>query len=104
MKIFANHIKTVRITSAAKTSLYNLAKSQAIEEYPKLFYCSGFVFSFQYNEALSDKIEEDVLYLDSFVYAVSGKINSVKYNGYSVEVIDYSGFPIFEKLIKGLKK
>ena len=104
MKIFANYIKTIRITSVAETSLDNLAKSQAIEEYPKLFYCSGFVFSFQFNEALADKIEEDILYLDSFVYATSGRINSVKYNGYSVEVIDYSNFPIFEKLIKGLKK
>ena len=74
MKIFANYVKTVRITSAAKTTLDNLAKSQAIEEYPKLFYCSGFVFSYQSNESLAENLQEDTLYLDSFVCAESNKL------------------------------
>jgi hypothetical protein len=104
MKIFTNYIKTVRITNAAKTSLDNLAKSEAIKEKPELFYCNGFVFSIQYNEALAEKLEEDTLYLDSFVYAQSGKIDSVMWNGYSIEIIDYTGFPVFEKIVKGLKK
>ena len=104
MKIFTNYIKTVRITSAARTTLDNLAKSQAIKEYPELYYTNGMVFSYQTNEALAEKLEDNTLYLDSFVYAESNKIDSVMWNGYSIEIVDYTGFSIFEKLIKGLKK
>lgn len=73
---------------------------------PKLFWCQGILFiPVEYTiDELEIQKTKGVYYLDKFYYAeCKEKINQAKYNGSPIEVIDFTGESIYEKLIPSLE-
>lgn len=101
MKVILNPIKEIYITNIVKSDIHRLTKQQAIRDKP-LAWCSGILFSVDEieNDELVKKQSEGILYLESFAYTESEKIEVSKWNGYSIEVIDVTGHDTTEKLIK----
>ena len=100
MKITLNPIKEIYINQIVKSDIQRITKQQAIND-KSLSWCKGYLFSIDViqNDELIKKQSEGFLYLDTFVYAESEKIDVSKWNGYSIEVIDFTGFEIIESLI-----
>lgn len=78
-----------------------MTKFQALKEQP-LLWCNGFLFfieDYEDKEIIKQQTE-GILHLQSLVYTKSKKINESKWNGMSIEVLDFTGFSIYEDLIK----
>lgn len=103
MKVILNPIKEIRITQIVKMDVQRITKLQAVKN-EKLGWCGGFLFSFDVfqTDYLIKKQADGILYLDTLVYAESEKIENSKWNGYSIEVIDFSGYDTIEKLIESI--
>ncbi len=100
MKVITNQINEIHITHLQKTTIANLTKMEAVTQEPKLYWCNGYIFTaIQYdtNESFI-QITKGNWYIESLTYCKSPKIQQSKYNGFSIEVIDYTGDPPFEKL------
>lgn len=106
MKVILNPIKEIYITNIIKSDIHRLTKQQAIRDKP-LAWCNGVIFSIDEieNDELVKKQSEGILYLESFVYAECKSFIEVsKWNGYSIEVIDFTGHDTTEKLIECIIK
>ena len=101
MELITNPVYAVEIIISGKTTLNNLIKMQANKEFQELFYCDGVIFSFEYAE---ERFDEGTLFLDSFYYTDSEKVDSVKFRGFEIDVIDYTGIEVFVNIVKELKK
>ena len=69
-----------------------------------LAWCNGVLFhtdDFEAEDIVKKQIE-GILYLKSFVYVKSQKIQISKWNGYSIEVVDLTGYSFFEDLTKSI--
>ena len=80
-----------------------MTKLQTVRELP-LIWCNGlllFVEDYESKDIIK-KQTEGILYLQSFVYTKSKKIQESKWNGYSVEVLDFTGYSIYEDLTKSI--
>ena len=101
MKLITNPVYAVEIISSGKTTLNNLTKMEANKEFPELFYCDGIIFSFEYAE---ERFDQGTLFLDSFYFADSSKVDSVKFRGFEIDIIDYTGIEVFENIVREIKK
>ena len=80
-----------------------MTKLQTVKEQP-LIWCNGlllFVEDYESKDIIK-KQTEGILYLQSFVYTKSKLIQESKWNGYSVEVLDFTGYSIYEDLTKSI--
>ena len=107
MKVTINTINEISISHLLKTDINNLTKIEATTESPKLYWCKGILFSiweFSSEEIIVKQIG-GIWYIDSFIYSeCKQKISQSKYNGFTVEVIDFTGHSTFEKLIDSLSE
>lgn len=102
MKVILNPIKEIYINQIVKSDIQRLTKIQAVRD-RSLSWCNGYLFLADgiENSNLVKKQSEGILYLDSFVYAeCKERIEVSKWNGYSIEVIDFTGHDTTEKLIE----
>lgn len=101
MKVIFNPIKECYINQIVKSDVENITKLQAIKEQP-LIWCNDFLFFIEDYESkeIIAKQTEGILHLQSLVYTKSKKIKESKWNGMSIEVLDFTGYSIYEDLTK----
>jgi len=103
LKIISNIIKEIHISHLFKTTLDNLTHMEATSERPQLVWINGIVFTsaeFDNEKLTIELAKEGILYLDAFSYAeCKEKPDQLKWNGFNVDVFDFSGHPTYEKLI-----
>jgi len=80
-----------------------MTKIMTLEE-RYLAWCNGLLFYIEDFESkdIEKKVAEGIWYIQSFVYTHSKKIHESKWNGYSLEVVDLSNYPIFQELTKSI--
>ena len=104
MKVILNPIKECYINQIVKSDIQNMTKIRTISE-SYLSWCNGLLFyleEFDSKDIIKKQIE-GIWYIESFVYAeCKEKIQQSKWNGYSLEVIDLTGFSIYEDLTKAI--
>ena len=103
MKIIPNPIKECYINQIVKSNIQDMTKLQTVREQP-LIWCNGlllFVEDYDSKDIIK-KQTEGILYLQSFVYTKSKKIIESKWNGMSIEVLDLTGYSIYEDLTKAI--
>lgn len=102
MKVIQNPINECYISQIVKIDIERITKIQAINELP-LHWCNGVLFFIvEYNvDEITSLQKSGKLYLKSFVYAIcKDKVEISKWNGYSIDVLNNSDFPIYEELTK----
>jgi len=104
LKVILNPIKECYINQIVKSDIQNMTKTMTIKEY-HLSWCNGLLFyleEFDSRDIIKKQIE-GIWYIESFVYAeCKEKIQQSKWNGYSLEVIDLTGYPMYEDLTKSI--
>ena len=103
MKVTLNPITEIKISHLHRTTVENITKIEAISEIPKLQWCNGILFSlYEFGvDELDIECTKGIFHIDTFRYAVcEKKIEISKWNGYAVEVMDYSNHSTFEELTK----
>ena len=104
MKVIPNPIKECYINQIVKSDIQNITKVMTIEE-KHLGWCNGLLFyleEFESKDIVKKQIEGK-WYLQSFVYTkCKQKIQQSKWNGYSLEVIDLTGYSMYEELTKSI--
>jgi len=102
MKVISNPIKECHINQIVKSDIQNMTKIRTISE-SYLSWCNGLLFyleEFDSRDIIQKQIE-GIWYLQSFVYTeCKEKIQQSKWNGYSLEVIDLTGYSMYEDLTK----
>ena len=106
MKI--THIPTseIIINDIFKTSKDNLTKIQAISNEPKLSWCNGLLFVLYgfSDKYFSLKQSQGIVHYSEITYAeCEDKVDSSSWNGYSVEVSDFTGHREFEVITQAIK-
>ncbi len=87
-----------------KSDIQNMTKVRIITE-SYLAWCNGLLFYYEDfdSEDITKKQIEGIWYLQSFVYTeCKEKIQQSKWNGYSLAVIDLTGYPMYEELTKSI--
>ena len=104
MKVLSNPIKECHINQIVKSDIQNMTKVRTISE-SYLAWCNGLLFYLEKfdSEDIVKKQTEGIWYLQSFVYTeCKEKIQQSKWNGYSLEVVDLTGYPMYEDLTKSI--
>ncbi len=105
MKVILNPINTIKITDLVHSTVDNITKNRAIDSQP-LFWVDGILFyTIDYDHKdLVLEATKGTYYLDTVCYAESPFIESSKFNGWNVDVVDVTGFTTFEGLVKVIKE
>jgi len=104
LKVILNPIKECYINQIVKSDIQNMTKVRTISG-SYLAWCNGLLFYYEEfdSEYINKKQTEGIWYLQSFVYTeCKEKIQQSKWNGYSLEVIDLTGYLMYEDLTKSI--
>ena len=107
MKVTLNPIAEIKITHVHKTTVEQLTKIEAVTDSPKLYWCNGLLFScYEFGtDKLQCALSNGIWFIETFSYAVcEKKIEVSKWNGYAIEIVDYSNHSTFEELTKEIKE
>ena len=105
MYVTVKPIEQIIITILHKTNLDFLTKKEAVTENPELLWCNGIIFNaYEYdNKKIQAKELEGIQHFSTVLYADCKEFQEqAKWNGFSVEVLNYSGNPVYEALTKFL--
>jgi len=104
LKVIPNPIKECYINQIVKSDIQNMTKVRTISE-SYLAWCNGLLFFYEEfdSEDITKEKTKGIWYLQSFVYTeCKEKIQQSKWNGYSLEVVDLTGYPMYEDLTKSI--
>jgi len=104
LKIILNPVKETIINQIVEIDIERITKIQAISN-NSLGWVNGILFYImEYDdEYFSKKQSEGTWYVELFVYSVCGsKPDFLKYNGFQVEILDFTGFSVIENLTKSI--
>ncbi len=105
INVILNPITIIKITDLVHSTVDNITKNRAIDSMP-LFWVDGILFyTIDYDHKdLMLETTKGTYYLDTVCYAESPLIESSKFNGWNVDVVDVTGFNTFEGLIQAIKE
>ena len=99
MKISANYFTEIKIQSLAQLDVQRITKQEATDKEPVLSWCNGLLFNYSFAEKNPEE-PDTLIRFDYFYFAKCEKITTSIWNGYTIEVHDFSGVPLFENIAK----
>ncbi|WP_156416081.1 hypothetical protein [Nitrosopumilus sp. Nsub] len=105
MKLIETEIQECSANHIFKLDINRLARINAMGSNP-LLWCNDVIFfigDFEHSEAVTKSQLQGRYFVDTILYTESPLIDQVKWNGYTVEVLDMSGHKFYEELTEGLK-
>ena len=105
MKLTETGIQECSANHIFKLDVNRLARINAMGSNP-LLWCNDIIFflgEFENSEAVTKSQLQGRYFVDTILYANSPLIDQVKWNGYTVEVLDMSGHKFYEELTEALK-
>jgi hypothetical protein len=105
MKLTLTKIQECSANHIFKLDVNRLARINAMGSNPLLWcnYTLFFIGDFENSEAVTKSQLQGRYFVDTILYADSPLIDQVKWNGYTVEVLDMSGHKFYEELTEELK-
>lgn len=107
MKISLNPCKEIFISDLVKFSINEITKERSIRE-EALLWCDGYLiayFAYDSSEFTIKNRAKGILYIEAIFYAeCKEKISQTKWNGYTIEVVDFSTHPLFKEIVKAIPK
>ncbi len=105
MKVILNPITIIKITDLIHSTVEKITRTRAIDSMPLLWVDGILFYTIDYDHKdLILEATKGTYYLDTVCYAESPLIESSKFNGWNVDVVDVTGFKTFEGLIKAIKE
>jgi len=102
LKLVTDTVKEIIVLQIAKVDIERITKNCAINDTP-LYWCNGVLFNKVAME-ISEPEKEIIngkMFPESIVFAeCKTYIEESKWNGYSVSVIDCTGYSMYEEMIK----
>ncbi len=105
MKVSLNPITIIKITDLVHSTVEKITRTRAIDSMPLLWVDGILFYTIDYDHKdLILEATKGTYYLDTVCYAESPLIESSKFNGWNVDVVDVTGFTTFEGLVKAIKE
>ena len=95
IKLIGNNFKEIRIKLFVELDIQRITKQELNEEKPVLCWANGILFNYLFSETNPEELDSTIRF-EYFYYAKSEKIDSSRWNNFSVEVHDLSGVALFE--------
>ncbi len=100
-----NPITEIKITDLVHTDIDTLTKNRAIHSQPLVWVDGILFYAIEFdNKELALESSKGTYYLDTVCYTESPFIESSKFNGWNVDVIDVTGNNTLEGLVQGIKE
>jgi len=103
VKLIVNNFKEIRIKLFAELDVLRITKMELTEEKPVICFCNDLIFNYLFSETNPEELDSIVRF-EYFYYAKSKKIDSSRWNGYTVEIHDLSGVALFEYITKNIQE
>jgi hypothetical protein len=103
MKFSANYFREIKIESLAELDIQRITKQEIIDKEPVLSWCNGMLFNYAFAEKIPEE-KDTLIRFDYFFYAKCEKIEQSIWHGYTVEVHDLTGVPLFEFITKKVQE
>jgi hypothetical protein len=103
IKMIVNNFKEIRIKLFAELDIQRITKQELNEEKSVLCYSNGLIFNYLFSETNPEDSDE-IIRFEYFYYTKSEKIDSSRWNGYTVEVHDLTNVPLFEFITKNIQE
>ena len=105
INVILNPITIIKITDLVHSTVEKITRTRAIDSMPLLWVDGILFYTIDYDHKdLVLEATKGTYYLDTVCYAESPLIESSKFNGWNVDVIDVTGFTTFEGLIQIIKR